>query len=117
MPLNVSPGKERVINGFTFRSILGKGAYGEVYLASKQGSQFAVKVMRRPPPTYTHPMMAARSGGTKTSSNAASTIKQEVAMMKRANERRDLDSAAMQGQLDALTKLVRERLQPRHGND
>ncbi len=38
-------------------------------------------------------------------------------MMKRANERRDLDSAAMQGQLDALTKLVRERLQPRRGDE
>lgn len=39
-------------------------------------------------------------------------LRSDVAMMKRATERRDLDAAAMQGQLDALTKMVRERMQP-----
>jgi chromosome segregation ATPase len=37
-------------------------------------------------------------------------LRQEVAQLKRANERRDLEMAAVQGQIDALTKLVREQL-------
>eukprot|EP00929_Paragymnodinium_shiwhaense_P057207 TRINITY_DN28625_c0_g1_i3.p1 TRINITY_DN28625_c0_g1~~TRINITY_DN28625_c0_g1_i3.p1 ORF type:complete len:163 (-),score=35.41 TRINITY_DN28625_c0_g1_i3:52-540(-) len=39
-----------------------------------------------------------------------SKLRQEVAHLRRANERRDLDMAALQGQIDALTKLVRESL-------
>merc|ERR1719440_516077 len=35
-------------------------------------------------------------------------LRQEVAQLRRANERRDLEMAAVQGQIDALTKLVRE---------
>jgi len=38
-------------------------------------------------------------------------LRQEVAQLRRANERRDLEMAAVQGQIDALTKLVREQLQ------
>lgn len=37
-------------------------------------------------------------------------LRHEVAQLRRANERRDLEMAAVQGQVDALTKLVRERL-------
>lgn len=37
-------------------------------------------------------------------------LRQEVAQLRRANERRDLEMAAVQGQIDALTKLVREQL-------
>lgn len=36
-------------------------------------------------------------------------LRQEVAQLRRANERRDLEMAAVQGQIDALTKLVREQ--------
>lgn len=37
-------------------------------------------------------------------------LRQEVAQLRKANERRDLEMAAVQGQIDALTKLVREQL-------
>lgn len=37
-------------------------------------------------------------------------LRQEVAQLRRADERRDLEMAAVQGQIDALTKLVREQL-------
>mmetsp|Transcript_86547 Transcript_86547/g.280208 ORF Transcript_86547/g.280208 Transcript_86547/m.280208 type:complete len:303 (-) Transcript_86547:189-1097(-) len=37
-------------------------------------------------------------------------LRHEVEQLRRAGERRDLELAAMQGQLDALTKLVREQL-------
>lgn len=37
-------------------------------------------------------------------------LRQEVALLRRANERRDLEMAAVQGQIDALTKLVREQM-------
>lgn len=37
-------------------------------------------------------------------------LRQEVAQLRRASERRDLEMAAVQGQLDALTKLVKEQL-------
>jgi len=37
-------------------------------------------------------------------------LRQEVAQLRRASERRDLEMAAVQGQIDALTKLVREQL-------
>jgi len=37
-------------------------------------------------------------------------LRQEVGQLRRAGERRDLEMAAMQGQIDALTKLVREQL-------
>jgi chromosome segregation ATPase len=47
-------------------------------------------------------------------------LRQEVAQLRRANERRDLEMAAVQGQIDALTKLVREQLReplsPRKGD-
>lgn len=36
-------------------------------------------------------------------------LRQEVAQLRRANERRDIEMAAVQGQIDALTKLVREQ--------
>lgn len=36
-------------------------------------------------------------------------LRQEVAQLRRASERRDLEMAAVQGQIDALTKLVREQ--------
>lgn len=39
-------------------------------------------------------------------------LRQEVAQLRRANERRDLEMAAVQGQIDALTKLVRELREP-----
>jgi hypothetical protein len=42
--------------------------------------------------------------------NENTQLRQEVAQMRRSNERRDLELAAMQGQIDALTKLVREQL-------
>jgi len=37
-------------------------------------------------------------------------LRQELAQLRRAGERRDLEMAAVQGQIDALTKLVREQL-------
>lgn len=37
-------------------------------------------------------------------------LRQEVAQLRRASERRDLEMAVVQGQLDALTKLVKEQL-------
>jgi len=37
-------------------------------------------------------------------------LRQEVAQLRRANERQDLEMAAVQGQIDALTKLVREHM-------
>lgn len=37
-------------------------------------------------------------------------LRQEVAALRRANEHRDLEMAAVQGQIDALTKLVREQI-------
>jgi len=37
-------------------------------------------------------------------------LRQEVSQLRRGNERRDLEMAAVQGQIDALTKLVREQL-------
>jgi len=37
-------------------------------------------------------------------------LRQEVTQLRRSNERRDLEMAAVQGQIDALTKLVREQL-------
>lgn len=37
-------------------------------------------------------------------------LRAEVVSLRRTNERRDLEIAAMQGHIDALTKLVRERL-------
>lgn len=37
-------------------------------------------------------------------------LRQEVSQLRRQNERRDLEMAAVQGQIDALTKLVREQL-------
>jgi len=41
-------------------------------------------------------------------------LRQEVAQLRRASERRDLEMAAVQGQLDALTKLVKEQLREPH---
>jgi len=41
-------------------------------------------------------------------------LRQEVAQLRRQNERRDLEMAAVQGQIDALTKLVREQLKDPH---
>lgn len=42
-------------------------------------------------------------------------LRSEVAQLRRANERRDLEMAAVQGQIDALTKLVREQLGDKDG--
>lgn len=41
-------------------------------------------------------------------------LRQEVGQLRRANERRDLEMAAVQGQIDALTKLVREQFKEPH---
>ena len=55
--LNLTQGKPpRVINGFTFGEMLGKGAFGSVYLASRNGVQCAIKVMKKPAPAAWHPM-------------------------------------------------------------
>src|SRR5688572_5116807 len=40
-----SPKKEevKIINGYTFKKPLGRGAYGVVYLAEKEGKSYAIK--------------------------------------------------------------------------
>lgn len=49
--------KRREVNGYSINSTLGKGAFGTVYLASRASEQYAIKVMKRPPPQVWHPAM------------------------------------------------------------
>lgn len=69
--------KKRIINGYTLFKLLGQGAFGSVYLASRLGEEYAIKVLKRPPPQYWHPMMK-KSGATNFNS-----IKAEIATMKK----------------------------------
>ena len=69
--------KHREVNGYSIVSSLGKGAYGEVFLASRHGESYAIKVLKRPPPRVWHPLKP-RHGSTNFSS-----IKSEVATMKK----------------------------------
>ena len=59
----------REVNGYKMGQVLGKGAYGSVYIATKESEQYAVKVMKRPKeqPVW-HPAM-------KKQNSAANTIK------------------------------------------
>lgn len=56
---------------------------------------------------FGHALRRVESVDQLTSENAK--LRQEVSQLRRANERRDLEMAAVQGQIDALTKLVREQ--------
>ena len=75
----------KVINGYSFKSVLGKGSYGQVFYATKSGNEYAVKAMRRPPPSYAHPAARDRSRNGKgpRGSSEAVQIKMEVATMKK----------------------------------
>ncbi|KRW99265.1 Protein kinase-like domain [Pseudocohnilembus persalinus] len=38
---------KKIVNGYQFLSVLGKGSFGEVYKASKQNSIYAIKLIEK----------------------------------------------------------------------
>jgi len=63
-----------VVNGYDVRKALGKGAFGEVFLASKNSQQFAIKVLLK------SKLKKVRTGR---HSSAFDSIKTEIATMKK----------------------------------
>ena len=72
-------GKINAVNGYSVGKVLGKGAYGEVFLASKGGEKFALKVLKK--------SALKQAGGFGKRGGAAATgvdtIQKEIATMKK----------------------------------
>lgn len=75
-----SAGRLASVNGYEVSKQLGKGAFGEVYLASRGGEQFALKIIKKAALKKTS--MPGRPG-TKQSPAALDLVKAEIATLKK----------------------------------
>ena len=83
----VVDGKVTSVNGYAMGKVLGKGAFGEVFLASKGGDKYAVKVLKKSALAKNTKTIAKRpgakpGGGT---SGAFDTVATEIATMRKIN--------------------------------
>lgn len=84
---NASTGQLAEINGYKALKSLGKGAFGEVYLTSKAGEQFALKVLKQSALKKTTGLAKrpGLGGGSKGGppKSALDAVKPEIATLKR----------------------------------
>lgn len=80
-------GKVSSVSGYAMGKVLGKGAFGEVFLATKGGDRYAVKVLRKSQLSKTTKTIAKRPGakpGAGTS-GAFDSVASEIATMRKFN--------------------------------